>query len=61
MIQVKNKPKVLEDKIYSLDLSPIMNKKIIVLGASGQVGRYLLSILENNNFPVKNLNLIASK
>ena len=38
-----------------------MDKTIMIIGASGQVGRYLLSILEEGGFPQEKLVLVASK
>ena len=34
---------------------------IAIVGATGNVGRKLLEILEERNFPIKNLYLFASK
>ena len=33
---------------------------IAVVGATGNVGREIIQILENNNFPINNLYLLAS-
>lgn len=40
-----------------------MNKKInvAVVGATGTVGRMMLKVLEERNFPIANLILLASK
>ena len=39
-----------------------MNKKIsiAIVGATGSVGREMVSILEERNFPIENLYLLAS-
>jgi len=37
-----------------------MNKNIAILGATGLVGRTMLKVLEERNFPINNLKLLAS-
>ena len=43
-------------------ISPMANLKInlAILGATGNVGRMFLQILEERNFPFENLKLLAS-
>ena len=38
-----------------------MDKNIAVVGATGMVGRTMLEVLEQRDFPIKNLHLFASK
>ena len=61
MIQEKNEINPSQEAEFLLDLTPMMDKKVTILGASGQVGRHLLSILEANKFPKEKLTLIASR
>ncbi len=44
----------------STDLLPNRPLKVAVLGASGAVGEELLSLLEERNFPIQELRLLAS-
>ena len=38
-----------------------MSRNIAIIGATGAVGQELLSILEQRQFPIKSLKLLASK
>ena len=38
-----------------------MSRNIAIMGATGAVGQELLSILEQRQFPIKSLKLLASK